>query len=115
VLRVGRNGDHRLRRRAEQQVIDDRLVLPGDVRNLARQREDDMEVADRQQIGLALGQPNPRRRALASGAVAVAAIVVGDALMPAVLTGIDVAAQRGRAQVSIAAMTLSWVRLRWPA
>jgi hypothetical protein len=35
--------------------------------------------------------------------------------MPTVLTGIDVAAQRRRAAVLDRDMTLSWVRLRWPA
>ena len=48
MLRVGRDRHHRLRRRAEQQIVDDRLVLQGYVRNLGGKREDDMEVADRQ-------------------------------------------------------------------
>lgn len=30
VLRIGRNGQHRLRRRLEQKVIDQSLVLEGD-------------------------------------------------------------------------------------
>ena len=47
VLRVGRDRHHRLRRRTEQQIVDDRLVLQGDVCDLGGQREDDMEVADR--------------------------------------------------------------------
>ena len=63
--------DHRLRRRAEQQIVDDRLVLPGDVRNLGRKREDDMEVADRQQVGFAFGQPAVSGGALAFGTVPV--------------------------------------------
>ena len=62
VLRVGRDRQHRLRRRPEQQVVDERLVLEGDVGDLGGQREDDMEVADRQQVGLALGQPGRARR-----------------------------------------------------
>src|SRR6516225_8292230 len=56
-----------------------------------------MEVADRQQIGLALGQPGARGRALAPGAVPVAAAIVGDPPVPARLAGIDVAAKRRRA------------------
>ena len=57
-----------------------------------------MEIADRQQVGLALGQPGARGGALALGAVPVAATVVGDPQMPAVLAGIDVAAEcRGAA------------------
>ena len=100
VLRIGRDRQHRLRRRPEQQVVDERLVLEGDVGDLGRQREDDVEVADRQQVGLALGQPGARGRALALGTVPVAAAVVGDAPVPAVLAGLDVTAQRGGAAVS---------------
>ena len=36
-------------------------------------REDDMEVADRQQVGFTLGQPGARSGALAFGAMAIAA------------------------------------------
>jgi hypothetical protein len=57
----------------EQQTVDDRLVLPGDVGNLGWKREDDMEVADRQQVGFALGQPGASSGALAFGTVPVAA------------------------------------------
>ena len=73
VLGVSRDRHHRLRRRAEQQIVDEGLVLAGDVGDLGRQREDDMEVADRQQIGFALGQPDARSGALALRAVPVAA------------------------------------------
>ena len=99
VLRVSRDRHHRLRRRAEQQIVDDRLVLHGDVCDLGGQREDDMEVADRQQVGFALGQPGARSGALALGTVPVAAAIVGNALMPAVLAGIDVTAECCRAAV----------------
>jgi hypothetical protein len=70
MLRVGCDGQHRLRRRAEQEIIDKRLVLKGDGGDLGWQREDDMEVADRQQIGLALGEPCACRRALTLGKLA---------------------------------------------
>jgi hypothetical protein len=96
---VSRDRYHRLRRRAEQEIVDDSLVLPGDVRDLGGKREDDMEVTDRQQIGFALGQPDASSGALALRAMPVAATVVGNAPVPAVLAGIDVAAQRGRAAV----------------
>ena len=65
VLWIRRDRQHRLRCRAEQQVIDRRLVLEGDVGDLGGQREHDMEVADRQQVGLPLGEPCTRGRALA--------------------------------------------------
>ena len=61
----------------EQRIVDDRLVLHGDVGDLGRQRENDMEIADRQQVGLALGKPGARGGALAFGTVAVAAAIVG--------------------------------------
>jgi hypothetical protein len=47
VFWVGGDRQHRLGRRAEQQVVDRRLVLEGDVGDLGRQGEDDMEVSDR--------------------------------------------------------------------
>jgi hypothetical protein len=93
VLRVGGDSQHRLRCRLEQQVVDERLVLERDVGDLGRQREHDMEVADRQQVGLALGQPRPCGRALALRAVPVAAGVVGDPPLAAVLASLDVTAK----------------------
>ena len=72
-LTRGGDREQRLVRRAEQQVVDDRLVLIGDWRDLGGQREDDVEITDRQQIGLARCQPILRRRALTLWAMAVAA------------------------------------------
>ncbi len=71
VLGIGGDGEHGFRGGAEQEVVDHRLVLPGDVGDLGRQGEHDMEVADRQQIGLARGEPLPCRRALAFWAMPV--------------------------------------------
>jgi hypothetical protein len=97
VSRLGGDCQHRLGRRVEQQIIDDGFVLEGDVGDRVRQTEDDVEVTDRQQVGLALRQPGARSGTLAFGAVPVAATVVGDALMAAVLAGLDMTAQSGRA------------------
>src|SRR5208337_4460250 len=72
VLGIGGDHHHRLRRCLEQQVVDDRLVLPGDVGDLGGQREDDMEVADRQQVGLTLSEPCASRSALALRTMPVA-------------------------------------------
>ena len=116
MLRIGGDRQHRLRCRPEQQVVDQRLVLEGDVGDLGRQREDDMEVADRQEVGLALGEPGARGGALALGAVPVAAAVVGDA--PSARSPRRPRRDRPSAavrQCSIADMTLSWCRLRCPA
>ena len=73
MARVGGDGHHGLRGRTEQQVVDDRLVLGGDVGDLGRQREHDVEIADRQQVGLARGQPVTRGGGLTLGTVPVAA------------------------------------------
>ena len=44
VLGVGRDGDQGLGGDLEQQVIDDRLVVIGDVGDRSRQGEDDVEI-----------------------------------------------------------------------
>jgi hypothetical protein len=70
-------------RRLEQECVAAALVLERDLRELLGQREDDVEVGDVQEFGLALGEPLGARRGLALGAVAVAAGVVGDVLVAA--------------------------------
>ena len=57
------------------------------------------KVADRQQVGLALGKPCPRRGTLAPRTVPVAAGVVGDAPLAAVLAGLHVTAKGRSATV----------------
>ena len=57
MLGIGRDREHGLGRRLEQQVVDHGLVLIGDVSNGRRQREDDVIVRHRQQLGFAFGQP----------------------------------------------------------
>src|SRR5216684_2720944 len=93
VLRVGRDGEHRLRRGLEQQIVDHSLVLVGDVANRRRQRENDVEIGNREQFVLARRHPLACRRALALRAVPVAAAVVGDRGMGAVLAARDVSAE----------------------
>ena len=63
MLGVGRDGDERLGRGLEQQIVDDDLVMVGDVSDDRRQREYHVIVRHRQQLGLALGEPFPYRRA----------------------------------------------------
>jgi hypothetical protein len=74
---IGGDRQQRLGGRAEQQVVDDRLVLVGDRSDLGRQREDDVEIADRQQIGLAGREPIRRCRALTLWAMSVATDPMG--------------------------------------
>jgi hypothetical protein len=106
-LTRGGDGEQRFRRRAEQQVVDDSLVLIGDRRDLGGQCEDHVEIADRQQIGFAGRKPILRRRALTLWAMAVATRVVGDAAVAAVLATLDMSAECSRGHCSIADMTWS--------
>ena len=57
ALGIGGDGERRLGRRLHQQVVDDALVLVGDVTQFARQRVDDVKVRHRQQLGFAVGEP----------------------------------------------------------
>ena len=82
-LLVGRDRECGLGGSLEQDVVDDGLVGVGEIGDRARQRIDDVEVRDGQQLGFPLFQPLARRRALALGTVAVATTVVGDVRVPA--------------------------------
>ena len=95
MLRIGGDGQQRLGRCLEQQTIDRRLVLIRDIRDRRRQREDHMEVLDRQQVLDARLHPFPRRGPLALRAMPVAARVVGDVLVTALGAGRHMAAERG--------------------
>ena len=61
------------------------------------QCEDHVEIADRQQIGLAGRKPIHRRRTVTLWAMTVATRVVGDATVAAILATLDMPAKRGRA------------------
>ena len=63
---------------AEQQAVDQLLVLQSERGKLMRQGEDHMEVADGQDFGLPLGHPAVASRGLALGAMAVTAGVIRD-------------------------------------
>ena len=70
-------------RRPEQQIVDHRLVGVGDVGDRRWQRVHDMEVRNREQLGLALGQPLACRCPLALRTMPVPAAVVADDGVPA--------------------------------
>ena len=74
---------------------DDGLVVERDGADRRRQGEDDVIVGNRKQLRLAVVEPLPRRRGLALGAMPIAAGVVGDQLVRAVLAALDVASERG--------------------
>ena len=84
-------------RRGEQQTIDRGFVVVGDVGDRTRQCVDEVEVADREQFGLTLGEPLLGGGALTLGAMPVGAAVVGNDSLGAVLAARDMAAERHRA------------------
>ena len=97
MLRIGGDRQQGLGRGLEQQVINDSLVLVGDVCDGRRQCEHDMIIRHRQQIGLARRQPFLCRLALALRAVPVTARVVRYLAVRAVLAARDMPAERRRA------------------
>ena len=66
----------------------------GDVGDRSRQGEDNMEIGHGQQFGLAVGQPRLGGGGLALRTVPVAAGIVADALLGALLAAFDMTAQR---------------------
>src|SRR5438132_12212839 len=83
---IGRDGGECLSRRAEEDRVDDGLVLERDLADRCRQCEDDMKVRHRQQFGLPIREPLGPRQPLAFGTVTVAARVVSDAGCTAIVS-----------------------------
>lgn len=73
VLRVGGDGEERLGRDLEQDVVDHGLVVIGDVADRRRQGEHHVVIRQGQQLSRAIGKPFLRCRSLALGTVPVAA------------------------------------------
>ena len=96
---IGGDGGQGLGRRLEQQIVDDGLVLESDRRDRGRHGEDDVEIGSRQQFGFSFCQPLSGGGGLTLGTMAVAAGVIGDARMRAVLAALDMTAERGGAAV----------------
>jgi len=94
MLRVGGDGGQRLRGGSEQEVVDGCLVLERDGADRGRQGEDEVIVGNRQQLRLAVFEPLPRGGSLTLWAVAVAAGIVGYPFVRAVLTALDMSAER---------------------
>jgi hypothetical protein len=61
-LGIGGDDLHRLGRRSKQDVVDDCLVLQRDASDQRRYGKHDMEVRNRQQLALAVGEPLARAR-----------------------------------------------------
>src|SRR5215813_11710040 len=98
MVGISRNLQHGLGAGSKQQGINDFLVVQCEPGKLMRQSEDDMEVADVQQLFLSLGQPAVAGVGEALGAVPVPARVIGDGAMATAGTAIQVATEgRGAA------------------
>ena len=110
MLRVGGDGDQRLGGSPEQEVVDGGLVVERDGADRRRQGEDDVIGGNRQELRLAFFEPLPRRGALAFRAVAVAAGIIGDAFVRAVLARSTWPPSAEVQQLSIADITFSWAR-----
>ena len=93
---VGCDRKNGLARCLEQQIVDHRFVLISDVSDRRRQREDDVEIRHRQELGLALGEPLLCCCGLAFRAMAITARVIGNPRIAAVLvlTTRNMAAER---------------------
>ena len=77
----------------EQDPIDHAGVLQGDRADRLRERKNHVKILGGKQFGRSCVQPPCGGGTLALGAMAVAARVVRNALMPAAITGLDVPAQ----------------------
>ena len=98
VSRIASDFEKCFRTGAEQQIVDDFLILQGQWRELRRKREDHMDVARREKFSLTCGDPAFAGRGLTLWAVSIAAAVVGDGgTMPAAGAFIKMTAECGGA------------------
>src|SRR5208337_5236057 len=72
------------------------VVLESDRRDWRRHGEDDMEIGNGQQFGAAICKPLEARQTLALRAMPIAAGIVGDADLAAILAPLDMTAERRR-------------------
>ena len=97
TLGISGDGEQSLGSGLEQQSVDHRLVVIGDIADRCRQGEHNVVVIHRQQVSLAVLQPAPGGAALALRTMPVAAGVVGDLDLRAVFTAQHVTTERGTA------------------
>ncbi len=86
MLRIGSYFQQRIGRGAEQNIVNDSLVLPGDARHGIRQREHHVKVFYGQQLTAPGLQPSGPRRGLAFRTMAIAAGVVNYVAVRAMIT-----------------------------
>ena len=94
MLGIGRNGAQCLAGRAEQNVVDDVLILKGNGCDWLRHSEDHMEILGVEKLGSTIIQPLGASQRLAFWAVAISARIITDALVVTAITVLDVATKR---------------------
>ena len=97
VAGVGGDRAQRLGDGAEEQSVDDGLVLRGDLGDSRGHGEDDVEILGGQQVRPTSFEPLGARQRLTGRTVAIATRVVPDAPMAAAVTLLDVTAERSGA------------------
>ena len=100
---VSRNRKQRFRRGAEQDVVDLARILKCQPADLLRQRKHDVEIWNRQQFSPSCRQPFCARRGLTLWTMPVAARIIRDDAMPALVALLHIlpmAAEGGRAAVA---------------
>ena len=97
MLWIGGDDAQRFRRRPEQDIVDDGLVLERDDLDLLGHREHHVEVGHVEQFRLAVLKPLSLCETLAFRTVAISARVVGHTLMTAITAPLDMTAESGSA------------------
>lgn len=94
---IGGNGLEGFSRGAKKNAVNSPFVLQGDIGNLLRHGEDDMEILGVEQFRFAILKPLGAGQRLAFRAVTVRTGVVPNALLSAAITHFDMTAQNGGA------------------
>ena len=94
---IRRDFPQRLAGSLEQHPVEQPLILQGQGRDLGGQRKNDVKVGNRQEFGRSLFEPVGAGQSLALGAMTVAARIVGDLAVPALVTRPDVSTHDRRA------------------
>ena len=94
--RIGRDLAERRRARLEEPGVQARAIPIGQRQQRMREREDDVHIRHVEQLALARVEPALPRLRLALRAVPIATRVIGDGLMPAGVTPIEMARRARR-------------------
>jgi hypothetical protein len=97
VLGIGGNGQQSVRSGSEENPVHDSLVLQGDVGNLFRHCEHNMEIRALEKLRFSVLEPLGPSQGLAFWTVTVRTGIEPDALVAATVAHFDVAAESGGA------------------